>query len=1297
MNRINSFTFPGMALVLAAMFVFSQSAGAVPYTWNAASGNWSVPGNWNPNTAGAGPASSDTVIFSNNFATTSSSTINNTVDGGFAGTIGSLTYNSTNALLSPIYNVTQIPSGQTLTASGACLIGGQNSGGPMTTYAYMVGGGTFMITGPSLTVQNYGSASGANAAAYLNLSGLTNFVYKNSTGTISVVDNPGALTRLGGDVVLAAISNSITVSNLNLGTSTSAQAGPSSYLTLGPGTNIINAANISVGTQKSTFTISNQAGGLTIRGATGGSSRSTILIGSRNVQGGTGVTLGQALLNGGAVDIMANTLSVGTVPVTGGPGTGNGGQFGNGTLQFDTGVIDATNVAMAFNSAPNANGGVSSATSILTVGANAILRVGTGGISLVNQTSSNACTSTLTISNGTVSCNGNITATTNAASGKGAAGETNILQFIGGGTLTLGAGCYAGTTNAPIGQITVDTNTVLRFVAPPANNQPAVAVNTLVWPLNDSAVTFVISNLPATTAAGTTIPLVQFGSMMSGTFTAPALILPVGVTGSLSLVGNTVVATITSTVYPTLTTISPSLITLCTNTALTTTASSTATTIVGVQVIATTTTLGGITNTVTTNSIGSPLLTVTGLGTSTAHISYALATNTIYPSVTVIVTDANSKSVSLSTSTFDTLVPNLVIEASDFNFSGGQFFDTPGNGGVALFTNQIGTEGIDEHKITRAGVKSYYRTNDAVVIQAANPGLGNPPSATEQKFITAAANGDTLDTEQMVGFVSPGDWLNYTRTFGAGGSAPTGTYNVWAYLATSGSGVEASFSQVTSAANQSGQTTNFIGNFGSSSFSDNGFNNFVYVPLVDQFGNRATVTVNSGQQTFKSTVVGNPNVAFYLWVPVAPVFTPVFLQILPGGGTQYATNGFFTFTVGPAQGSALNTNYIHLILNGVDVSSGLTFTQSGGNWTASYAVQSNQIYSTVINVTNISGQSTSYSNSFDTFNVNNYTWEAVDYDFSTNNGTTFQGVGGSGGTIGDGWSGGLFIDNPVPTGDTNGVNGQLLETNSYFLYPTDYTPFNDPIDNPAGNGAVAHVGVDVNYTNAPGIGHNYREDIVGQEITTDYVRPKFIAAQAQFNHPSICEFDLGWFNSGFWVNYTRTYPTNNYGNNYNVWARLAGGNGAFRGTTLSLVTSGVGTSNQTTQVLGSFADPNAAGWQVWHWIPLLDTNGVMVNVQLGGQATLRLTSGNNLNAECLMLVPAQLAQPPFRLSAAPLGNQIQISIPTTSGFSYTLWYASNLQASWTSVLGTNIPGDGTVHVITQPLSDGQGYYRVSSH
>ena len=173
------------------------------------------------------------------------------------------------------------------------------------------------------------------------------------------------------------------------------------------------------------------------------------------------------------------------------------------------------------------------------------------------------------------------------------------------------------------------------------------------------------------------------------------------------------------------------------------------------------------------------------------------------------------------------------------------------------------------------------------------------------------------------------------------------------------------------------------------------------------------------------------------------------------------------------------------------------------------------------------------------------------------------------------------------------------------------------------------------------------------------------------------------------VNYTRTYPTNTY----NVWARLAGGAGAFSGTTSSsIVTSGVGTSNQTTQVLGSFADPNAAGWQTWHWIPLLDSQGNKVAVTLGGKATLRLTSGNNLNAECPECLPRRRCCP-SPATAQVVGANIQISFPTLSGHSYKLYNAPTLTGTWTQVGGT-VPGDGTVHMIPQPVSGVQGYYQV---
>jgi uncharacterized repeat protein (TIGR01451 family) len=806
---------------------------------------------------------------------------------------------------------------------------------------------------------------------------------------------------------------------------------------------------------------------------------------------------------------------------------------------------------------------------------------------------------------------------------------------------------------------------------------------------------------------------INTGMVISNVTTAIVVVPPQTVTAQFKAIFIQANATDTGSVYfsgpnlgfllppvpPTISGITPNLITLCTNKTLTSTANSTATTISSFQVVATTTTLGGTITNTATYTVGSGL-TATGLGTASATVSLPLATNTIYVSVVVSATDADGVTVS-STATFDTLVPSLVIEASDFNYTtgvkSGMFIDTPPNGGLALYANLVGTQGIDENKVGRlagsvAGeVQAYYRTNDAVIMNAAAPNTGIPPTGTEQKFITSLANGDTTDFELEVGYNSPGDWLNYTRTIGATGSAPAGFYNVWCYVATSGTGPQATFSQVTSDPTQPNQTTNFLGTFGSSTFSDASYNTFMYVPLLDNFGAPVTLSLTNGQYTFKSTVApANPNLGFYLFVPAVPIYTPVFLSVYPN--KSFEPTSQFTFTVSPAQGAPISTNGIGLILNGVTITSGLTFTSvAGGDWTVTYAIQSNAMYTVAINVTNTDGLYNSYSGSFDTMNLNNYHWMAADYDFSTNNGTS------SGGTVGNGWTGGLFIDNPVPTGDTNAPSANMsqLQTGSYFGYPTGFYPGIDP----AGVGAVAQQGVDINWqsnTNQDPVAGQvansiYRggfdmtalggySDGVGTQVAGDsFVLPEFIAARTNFNDPLICEFNIGYFYATNWLNYTRTYPSNTY----NIVGRLAAGS-AFSAATLSMVTSGVGTSNQTTRLLGTFSDPSPAGYQSYHWITLQDTNGNNAVVQLGGKTTLRLTapanassSGGALNPLFFMLVPATAAAPSADVG---IGKSALTTVSATSNLSYTISVTNFGPSSASSVVVTDALPSGVKFV-----------------
>jgi hypothetical protein len=1574
MKKINPLQIPA-ALTLAAILALTQSpsAQASSYTWNVTSGNWSTPASWTPTTTGAnGPLAADSVIFGNTDTSSSSTTVNNIVDANFAGTITGLTYNDVFASANAaVYHVTQIPTGQTLTATGAVLVGGLNEGaGGYTTYAYMTGGGTFEVTGTPLTVQNYGSASGANAAAYLNLTSLSNFVYSNSAGTISIEDNPGSLTRLGGSLLLAAATNLIIASNLNLGTSTSAQAGPSggtfAILTLGPGTNMINVVNLNLANNKSTFTIANTGGGLKVRGVSGADSdRPAITIGNRN-QTGTGTCLGTLALNGCPVNIKASTLTVGANPNTG----TTTGDTGTGVVQFDTGVLDATTIIMA-NSATAAG----AANGTISVGVNGTLLVGFGGVSLATQTASGLSTGVLNIaSGGTVTCDGSITEAISA--GLSGTGSLNI-----GGTLNMGLNTLIGTVSQPINNLTL-SNTATFLLSPLSGGQTNAIVDTLNWPSPDTGLTITIAGLPSGTVVGSTFNLIGFNSI-NGSLVQPILNLPAGVVGSLSQTSsNTIALTITggtipppppaptlfpgtlegsnlvvlnwtdsgatsyvilrstnlagpysyiaegitattytdpsvvagvsfyyyevigvnadgtsatsnpdavpyglgnqlinpgfeilpaktgwtsttnttvaatNTTYlnstngacthdataefvvshsgsnvarlygasngvantaflrqtiatyggstltaggfayvshedlmtgknsfyyqlnfldgsgnllaayqsfivsnlvcgettpfpvdswvflgltnamqvtggvntgvvasnvptgvlvapvnaanvqfqalfiqqngldggsvyvddndlvllsgpvpPTLSALAPSGITLCTNTALTCTATSSATTITNIQVIVTTNTLLGTSSSTVTNTIGSPGLTITGIGTASAIVSYALTPNTVYSSIVIKATDKNNVTVSSPVDTLDTLVPVLVIEASDFNFNSGQYLNTPANGGLALYQGQAGTAGVDFNGATRTSTQSYYRPGDAVLV-----GVAGSTSLTEQKFITAAANGDTTDIEVEVGYNSPGEWENYTRSFGsaATNSATNGSYSIWLFSATSGGGTQEDLAQVTSDPTQPNQTTTLLGSFGTSNYLNTSYNNYVYLPLLDQYGNIATIGLTN-TETLQATVAAspaNPNLGFYLLLPPIPNTNLTLTYAYPNQSGFLEETNELTFVVNANSGAPIASSGIGLILNGVNVTAGLSISQVGTISTISYQIYQNTVYTATLSVTNTAGATLTYTETFDTFNPSNYQWEAVDYDFSTN---------GASGLVG-----GLFIDNPVPTADNNVTPPAGLPsmgetaTNSYYDFPEGLYYV-----------SAAQQGVDVGWVTAAGQVMDYRADGVATQPATDTLRAKFTAARIAFSDPNIGPFNICYYTNGSWLNYTRHYPTNSF----YIWGRLAG-TPAYTNTQMSILTSGYGTSVQTSNVLGTFSDPNAGGFQAWHWIPLLNANGEKAVVSLGqgtgGIETLQVTSGSPqyCNLEFFMLVPAP---PPFKLTPSLVSGQLELSFPTESGLTYTILYKSSLTAPVWIPAGPAIVGDGTVHVVSEPLSGEAGFFTATAH
>ena len=643
-------------------------------------------------------------------------------------------------------------------------------------------------------------------------------------------------------------------------------------------------------------------------------------------------------------------------------------------------------------------------------------------------------------------------------------------------------------------------------------------------------------------------------------------------------------------------------------------------------------------------------LVISGAGTENVGVSYTnLLLDTIYIGQ-INVTNVAGAGVSAPVR-FDTFHSTYFTwEAEDFDFNGGQFIDNPviSTNSASSYYNQVGTSNVDEYVPNYSATQPHlWRTNDQVSTDVAGD--------TPRPQFTAAGIPD-----YQVGYFNPSNWVNYTKTF------PAGTYNIYARVANGNGGLANCYlAEVTSGEGTTNQTTDQLGVF---QFSARGWNSYDFIPLTDPWGNVLAVTLN-GKTTLQVTsgpLGGGVNMNFFMLAPGTNT-PPAIANIYPDGSQPFQNTNQLTFTVKSAL-STVSTNAIQVTLNGSNVSSQLAFTGSATNWLVSLPLSQGS-YTCTITATDAAGHSHSFSDTFDTFSQNNFMIEAEDFDFN----------------------GGQFIDNPIPTG--------AYVNNAYPAYA--YSAVNSYFYNPAASGTEAIDGVDLttvgpNSPAGPDAGETeiYRPTAdAGTQVTTDFLRQKFYVTNGAtvtiFN-----DFNLGWWDPGQWVNYTRTFPTNTY----KVYGRLASG-GAYSGLSLSLVTSGVGTSNQTTRLLGTFSDPNANGFQVWDWVPLLATNGQMAVVSLGGTNTLQAnnTTAGDVNANFYMLVPAGVAPQAVHLSVSSAGSTISIQFPTQNGLSYTVLYSSSLavpRSSWSTL--TTISGDGTVKTATDTMGSSPRFYVVKA-
>jgi hypothetical protein len=568
--------------------------------------------------------------------------------------------------------------------------------------------------------------------------------------------------------------------------------------------------------------------------------------------------------------------------------------------------------------------------------------------------------------------------------------------------------------------------------------------------------------------------------------------------------------------------------------------------------------------TVTVNGINvSNLLAFSGSSTSW-NVSYPHLTNNNTYAVIIKVTDINGNSAT-STLNIDTYAPSLTWEAEDFDFSGGQYIDNPlpttaPNTAGNSYCERVASSGIDAFPSNVPEITSTdFRGSDIIP---------TPPAidSARQLFL------DNNAQDYGLGFLVNGYWENYTKTF------PAGTYNIYGRLANGQSPPAViNADQIIEGWGTVNQITSRLGTF---TAPNQGWSSYGYIPLIDRYGNYANVTLN-GTNTLRMTELNAVNINFYMLIPARTDLARID-NIYPNGAVLMQATNTFSFTASsPTYG--INTTNIHVTLNGVNISSSLVFSGSAPSWNVSYpGLQPNTSYTAVINVTDLVNQAASTTVNFDTFNPNNFSWEAEDFDFDP----TLSPVPSGNGL--------RFIDNPVLS-DANNEG-----TNAYF-------------------GQTGDSGIDESPLFQSVVGtYVYRpSDFVPTEVTSDVLQQQYINAQLQKDDPGIVDYDISHLGKGGWINYTRTFPSGNF----NLYARLSAGNGAFS-MLCAQVTNGAGTSLQSSNILGNFVGTGAS-FTTWQYVPLVNTNtGLPVVLSLNGVETLQMTGDTNENANFFVLVPA---------------------------------------------------------------------------
>jgi fibronectin-binding autotransporter adhesin len=384
-----------------------------------------------------------TIGATNTLVTTSTVTLgNNTADAGtldvsgFDQTLGGLVVSTTT---NSTANNIVIGAGRTLRVNGNVTFGSTTSGA--TTNTVFSGGGSFVVAGtPANASILIGASTGASNntnGSTVDMSGLSNFTATLGTGELRIGDTAGSTGGSASSLRLAT-NNSITATNVHIGNSVG--LGSNAFtMTLGSGTNTLNATTINVGSAgggirsggNMIFHNTDSTGSITIRGLNGGINRVT----NFNIINSTGNT-GSNMVS--VVDFTGHTADLRVATMTMAVRSQNTGSA-TATFSFNQGSLDISTLVMAGRTVGSGN-----ATATLNLGDSAADGTPTTNIGTITMASNTTATGTSTseatinISGGDVTIGTGVGVAINMANASAGRTVTSTINLTGGNVTLLG-------------------------------------------------------------------------------------------------------------------------------------------------------------------------------------------------------------------------------------------------------------------------------------------------------------------------------------------------------------------------------------------------------------------------------------------------------------------------------------------------------------------------------------------------------------------------------------------------------------------------------------------------------------------------------------------------------------------------------------------------------------------------------------------------------------------------------------------------------------------------------------------